>query len=277
MQPVATRRQFLALSSAALAFAPRASRANAAERGFKLGVASYSLRKFSREQSIGMLKQMDVQYVSIKDYHLALTSTPEEIRAARAEFDAAGLTTLSCGMIKFTEDDERDMRAKFEYAKRAGFPMIVCGPTRATLPKLEKFVKEYDVRIAVHNHGPEDPHFPTPQSALPILANMDPRCGLCVDCGHTAQTGVDVVAAIREAGARVLDVHLKDLRDIRNPNSWCDVGEGVIPVPAIFRELRRMGYRGGVMLEYEIHENAPLAGMQKSLAYMRGAAAALDA
>jgi len=276
MQTLANRRQFLALSSAALAAAARPFGAIAAERGFKLGVASYSLRRFTRPQAIQMLKQMEVRHVSIKDYHLPLTSTPEEIRAARAEFDAAGLTTLSCGMIKFMEDDERDMRAKFEYAKLAGFPMIVCGPTRVTLPKLEKFVKEYDIRIAVHNHGPEDPHFPTPQSALPILAGMDPRCGLCVDCGHTAQTGADVVAAIREAGARVLDVHLKDLRDIRNPNSWCDVGEGMMPVAAIFRELRRMDYRGGVMLEYEIHENDPMAGMQKSLAYMRGSAAALE-
>ena len=111
------------------------------------------------------------------------------------------------------KDDEADIRSKFEYAKRAGFPLIVCAPTAETLPKLEKYVKEYDIKIAVHNHGPEDKNFPTPQSVLKAVKGMDPRCGLCMDIGHTSRTGADIVESIQEAGPRLLDMHTKDLAD----------------------------------------------------------------
>jgi len=121
--------------------------------------------------------------------HLPLTSTPEEIKAARKEFEDAGLIIEGGGNITFSKDDEQDMRSKFEYARLAGLPLIVCAPTHVTLPKMEKFVKEYDIKIAVHNHGTEDKHFPTPQSVLEVVKNMDPRCGLCIDIGHTARTG----------------------------------------------------------------------------------------
>ena len=76
-------------------------------------------------------------------------------------------------------------------------PLIVCAPTHDTLPLMEKYVKQYDIKIAIHNHGPEDKHFPTPQSVLEAVRNMDPRCGLCIDVGHTARTGVDVVESVR--------------------------------------------------------------------------------
>jgi sugar phosphate isomerase/epimerase len=271
-----SRRGFLATSAASLALARSGFAAKAPEQGaFKIGVATYSLRKFTRERAIQMLHELNVKYVSIKDFHLPLNSTPEQIREARAEFDKNGLVTLSGGVIRFAKDDEGDIRSKFEYAKLAGIPMIICMPDRAILPKLENFVKEYDIKIAVHNHGPQDPNFKTPQSALALLKGMDPRCGVCVDLGHTALTGVDVVESIREAGSRLLDMHIKDLHDVKNSGSWCDVGDGVLPVVGIFKQLNRMGYRGGVMLEYEINEDNPMPGMQKSLAYMRGVAAAL--
>jgi sugar phosphate isomerase/epimerase len=242
---------------------------------FKLGVATYSLRKFSREQAIAMLKQMNVRYINIKEFHLPIDSTPEEIQAGRKEFEDAGFIIEGGGNISFDKDDDQDIRRKFEYAKVAGMPIIVCAPTHVTLPKMEKFVKEYDIKIAVHNHGPEDKQFPTPQSVLEVVKTMDPRCGLCIDCGHTARTGVDVVESIREAGPRLLSMHIKDLANSKERDSQCDVGEGVLPIAKIFRQVRKMHYTGGVMLEYEIHENDPLFGMQKSLAFMRGVRAGL--
>jgi len=107
------------------------------------------------------------------------------------------------------------------------------------------------------------------------VKNMDPRCGLCIDCGHTARTGVDVVESIRETGPRLLSMHIKDLADAKVRDSQCDVGEGVLPIVGILQQLRKMHYTGGVMLEYEIHENDPLFGMQKSLAFLRGVRAGL--
>ena len=276
MQINPSRRSFMGATAAALTL-PKIgfSTINDSFGGFKLGIASYSLRKFSRPQAIEMLKQMNVTLVNIKDVHLSLTSTPDEIRAAVKEFDDAGIAIEGGGNISFPKDDEADIRAKFEYAKLAGMPIIVCAPTHVTLPKLEKFVKEYNIKIAVHNHGTEDKQFPTPQSVLEVVKDMDPRCGLCIDIGHTARTGVDVVESIRLAGPRLHSMHSKDLRDFSSRDSQCDVGEGKIPIIAIFKQLHSMNYRGGVMLEYEIHESDPSLGMNKSLSYMRGAVAAL--
>jgi sugar phosphate isomerase/epimerase len=276
MDLTTSRRTFLSASAAALALSRTGTAATSEDvHDFKLGVATYSLRKFSRPQAIAMLKKLNVKYVDIKDVHLPLTSTPDEIKAARKEFEDAGFIIEGGGNITFSKDDEQDMRSKFEYAKLAGLPLIVCAPTHVTLPKMEKFVKEYDIKIAVHNHGTEDKHFPTPQSVLEVVKNMDPRCGLCIDIGHTARTGVDLVASIREAGPRLLSMHTKDLADSKAKESQVDVGDGVLPIPAIFKQLHKMNYTGGVMLEYEINADDPMPGMQKSMAYMRGVMAGL--
>jgi sugar phosphate isomerase/epimerase len=271
-----SRRNFLAASAGALAVSRSGFSATTEDpHDFKLGVATYSLRKFSREQAIAMLKQMNVRYINIKEFHLPVDSTPDQIKGARKEFEDAGFMIEGGGNVSFAKDDVEDIRHKFEYAKLAGMPIIVCAPTHVTLPKLEKFVKEYDIKIAVHNHGPEDKQFPTPQSVLEVVKNMDPRCGLCIDCGHTARTGVDLVESIREAGPRLLSMHIKDLADSKARDSQCDVGEGDLPIVGVFKQLHKMHYTGGVMLEYEIHEDDPLMGMQKSLAYMRGVMAGL--
>jgi len=245
--------------------------------GFKLGVASYSLRKFTRTQAIKMVKQLNTPYISVKEFHLPSSGTPEEIAEGRKEFADAGLIVLSGGVITFSKDDDADIRHKFEYAKLAGFPMITCMPTAKNLPKVEKMVKEYDIRMALHNHGKTDKNFPTPQDALKAIDGMDPRCGLCIDVGHTAEAGADVVESIRLAGSRLFDIHIKDESDLSNENSQVPVGEGHMPIPAIFRELKKLNYRGGVMLEYEVDENNPMPGMAKSFAYMRGVLAGMQA
>jgi len=241
----------------------------------KLGIASYSFRSFPRAKAIEMAKALGTPYLNVKDFHLKLESTPEEIAAAKKEFAEAGIILVGCGNVSFPKDDESDIHGKFEYAKRAGFPLIVCAPTAVTLPKLEKYVKEYDIKIAVHNHGPEDKNFPTPQSVLKAVKDMDPRCGLCMDIGHTSRTGVDIVESIEEAGPRLLDMHTKDLGDPMMKDSQTAVGDGRLPIPRIFQQLVRMKYAGCVNLEYEIHADDPLPGMQKSFAYMRGVLAGI--
>ncbi|HZS57015.1 MAG TPA: sugar phosphate isomerase/epimerase [Bryobacteraceae bacterium] len=247
----------------------------------KLGIASYSFRKFSRAQAISMTLQLGTHYLNVKDFHLPLDSTPEQIDVAVKEFHDAGIVLVGCGNVSFDKDDENDIRHKFEYAKRAGFPLIVCAPTHTTLPKLEKFVKEYNIKIAVHDHGPEDKNFPTPQSVLEVVKDMDPRCGLCMDIGHAARTGIDLVEWIQRAGPRLLDMHAKDLADPHNPDwkvgrdSQVPVGEGKLPIKQVFAQLIKMNYKGCVNLEYEIHPDDPLPGMQKSFTYMRGVLADL--
>lgn len=272
-----TRRGLLGTGAAALAALHRAgSIARAAEEeGIKIGVATYSLRKFSRPQAIDMLKQLKVKYVSIKSFHLPYEYTPAQLQEAMAEFKAAGFTTLSAGNNDMAKDDDAALRSYFNYAKNAGIPMLVIAPSHETMPKIEKLVKEYNIRVAIHNHGPEDKHYPSPQSVLKDIKNMDPRVGLCMDIGHASRAGADIVESAREAGSRLIDMHVKDLADLSTAKSQCDVGDGKLPFPALFRQLKRMNYTGGVMLEYEINEDAPLMGMARSLAYMHGAWAAL--
>jgi sugar phosphate isomerase/epimerase len=246
--------------------------------GMKLGVATYSLRSFDRPTAIEMLKKMQVKYVSIKDIHLKIGAPPSETKAGRAEFDAAGLVVTSGGNVDMTRGvTVDDLRKQFEYAKAAGLPMMVCAPTHANIKAVETLVKEYNIRIAIHNHGPEDKNFPTPQSVLDVVRKLDKRCGLCMDIGHSALTGIDVVKAIADAGDRLFDMHVKDLRDLKNRDSGCDIGDGALSFPAIFKQLKKMGYTGCINMEYEINAKDPMMGMQRSLSYERGVLAALAA
>jgi sugar phosphate isomerase/epimerase len=275
-----SRRSFIrsaAVAAAALPVGlPAASRA-ARRRGgrVRLGVASYSLRGLDREAAIRVLVALRTPYVSIKSFHLPYESTPGEIEAGRRAFLDAGLTIVGGGLVPLTEDDDASMTRYFEYAKAAGFPLMVIGSTPDALPRVERFVKAYGIAVALHNHGPEDPHFPAPSDALPLIRDMDPRVGLCIDVGHAARTGRDVVQEIADAGDRVLDVHLKDLADLSDAASQCVVGEGSMPIPDIFRQLDRMGFDGYANLEYEIDESDPAPGMLRSIAFMRGVHAGL--
>ncbi len=243
--------------------------AKAAKAPFHLGVATYSLRKLSRADAIAGIKKMGVGYVSIKSMHLPLDASQAELKMGIGEFRAAGLTVLSGGNISLSDPDEAKLRKNFEYAKMAGLPMIVCAPTHATLPTVHKLVKEFNIKAAIHNHGPEDKHFPSPQSVLDAIKGFDPRVGLCVDIGHTARTGVDVVEALKSAGPRLLDMHVKDLKDLSKKESQCAVGEGAMPMREIFAALKKMNYRGGCMLEYEINADNPVPGMIQSFDFMR--------
>jgi len=278
-----TRRDFLtaaAVGAAGLTLpiaASGASRraASADLRHIRLGIASYSLRELGRDDAIAAIRALRAEYVSIKSFHLPYESTRQELAAGREAFEGSGLTIVGGGLITLQQDDDDDIRTYFEYAKAAGMPLMVIAPTPATLPRIERFVQEYDIKVAIHNHGPEDAYFPGPRDALPLIRNMDPRVGLCVDLGHTTRTGVDIVEALADAGERVLDVHAKDLKDLLDRDSQCIVGEGAMPIPAIFRQLDEMNYAGYVNLEYEIDAENPLPGMQRSFAYMRGVLAGL--
>jgi sugar phosphate isomerase/epimerase len=269
-----SRRGFL-LGAGALGLAPlRGETTNNGRDDIKLAVATYSLRGYQRDLAIKMIKELNVRYASVKEYHLPYNDTTEQLAHGRKKFQEAGIEIVAGGVIYLTKDNDADIRRYFEYAKACGMPMMAIGPTAETMPRIERFVKEYNIKIAIHNHGPEDKHFPTPQSALRIVKDMDARCGICIDAGHAARAGADVVESIREAGARLFDMHIKDLRAIQK-DSGCAVGEGVLPITAMFKELKRMNYAGTVSLEYEIEEDNPFTGMKASFAYMRGVLAGL--
>jgi sugar phosphate isomerase/epimerase len=280
------RRNFL-VSSAALAapFAGSASSAETAPGDLKLGVATYSFREFQRDLCIKNVKALGIQYVDVKEFHLPQTDPPALLEAGRKAFDKAGLTVIGGGNVSLAEPDEAGLRKHFDYAKTVGFPMMICAPRHENLSIIEKLAKEYNIKIAIHNHGPEDKNFPTPQSVLDAIKGMDPLMGLCMDIGHTCRAGADPVEWIDKAGPLLFEMHTKDLKDLSGPHgpgappafSQCPVGDGAIPIPAIFKHLKKIGYQGVCSLEYEIEGDDPMPGMQKSFAYMKGVLAGLRA
>src|SRR3984957_1895542 len=241
-----------------------------------LGLASYTFRNFSRAQMIGYLKQLNVSALNAKDVKDHLPMDTQEEAGALADSAAGGIKLHAAGTIYFAKDEDADIRSKFEYCKRAGIGVIVAGdPAPETLPRIEKFVKEYDIRIAIHNHGPEDKLWHSPLDVLKAVKNMDPRIGCCIDVGHTVRAGTDVVHAIHEAGPRLFNLHMKDLANFQDKESQVAVGEGMMPVRKMFAALISINYKGFVDLEYEIHPDDPMPGVISSFAYMRGVLAGM--
>jgi sugar phosphate isomerase/epimerase len=273
------RRDFLTTVAAASLLPHVSLRASAqtaaAPERLKLGVASYSLRKFPFEKALEMAKACGVKYINFKDVHLARTDPPDAIKAARAKTEAAGFTIMGGGTITM-KNDEAAVRKDFEYAKLAGMPLIVAAPSTDSLDVVEKLAKEFQIKVAIHNHGPEDKFFPSPYDVYKAVKGRDKMMGLCVDIGHTWRAGVDPTKAILELRDRVYDLHVKDLRDLKDRDSQVIVGKGAIDFPALFRALIKIGYSGHVGLEYEIDADDPLPGMLQSFAYMRGVLAGIS-
>jgi sugar phosphate isomerase/epimerase len=275
-----TRRAFLGTAAAAVAapaLAVHGSRAAApapAARTLNIGIASYSMRKFRLDQALAMAKTIGIKHMTFKDVHLPRTDSPDAIAANRRKIEAAGITIMGGGTITMKNEPDQ-IRKDFAYAKLAGFPLIYAAPEPPALDFIEQMVKEHDIKLAIHNHGPEDKAYPAPKDAYLAIQNRDRRMGLCVDIGHTSRTGTDFVQAIVDYKDRVYDLHVKDLSDPMNKDAQVEVGRGVFDIPRLFRTLLQIGYAGQVGLEYEIKEDDPLPGMIESIAYMRGVLAAL--
>jgi sugar phosphate isomerase/epimerase len=279
-----SRRNFLqsaGLSVAACALPVRSYAQRAAdilgEFPVKLGLASYTFRNFSRSQMIGFMKQLNVTQLNVKDVKDHLPIDPTEEASALADYASAGIHLHAAGAIYFPKDEDADIRSKFEYCKRAGISVIVAGdPSPESLPRIEKFVKEYDIRIAIHNHGPEDKLWHSPLDVLKVVGHMDPRIGCCIDVGHCARAGTNVVEAIHAVGPRLFNMHMKDLTDFTSKESQVAVGDGIMPVRSIFEALIATKYKGFVDLEYEVHGDDPMPGVIASFSYMRGVLAGMN-
>jgi sugar phosphate isomerase/epimerase len=275
-----TRRNFLATGAiaAAAAVMPNSRAAVAQspqETGkpspIKLGLASYTFRNFTRAPLIAYMKQLNVTALNAKDAKDHLPTDPAAEAAALVDYGANNIKLHAIGAVYFATDEDADIQSKFEYAKRAGVSVIVAGdPAPATLPRIEKFVKQYDIRIAIHNHGPEDKLYPSPLDVLKVVKDLDSRIGCCIDVGHCVRAGTDVVEAIHACGPRLYNMHMKDLTSFTDKESQVAVGDGIMPVREIFQALIKTNYPGFVDLEYEVHPDDPMPGVISSFAYMRG-------
>jgi sugar phosphate isomerase/epimerase len=265
--------QTVALAAAGLPLATgrRGEAATLADgwRGLKAGVASYTLRKLPLDAAIAAIQRVGLSYVSIKDFHLPLKSTAEERRAVAAKFKAAGITPLSCGNITM-QNDEANVRQAFEYARDTGLPTIVCSPHPDSMPILDKMVKEFDIKLAIHNHGPEDKRFPSPHDVWNAVQKYDQRIGFCIDVGHTARAKVDPAEAIRKYKDRLYDLHFKDIGSTAPDGKTVECGRGVLDLKSIVQAALDIRYPHLFSFEYEKDENDPVPGLAESIGYTRG-------
>jgi inosose dehydratase len=243
--------------------------------GLKLGITSYTLRNFSLDQAIAMTKQTGVQYLSLKDVHLSLKASPAERQEARKKVEAGGLALMGGGVI-YLNNKEEEVRAAFEYAKDAGMPTIICSPDPAAMDLVEKMAKQFQIRIAIHNHGPGDKRYPSPLDVLRMVKDRDALMGICMDVGHTVRIGEDPVAVIQQCASRLYDFHIKDVNQATAAGGAVPVGRGVIDIVAVLRTLVSLKFPYHVALEYEANGNAPMPGVLESIGYMRGVLAAID-
>jgi sugar phosphate isomerase/epimerase len=281
-----SRRRFLqaglagsaALAAGALAGASLAEAAEAARdpfHGLKVGIASYSLRKFNLDQAIATTREAGVRYITLKDVHLAMKSTPAERKEARKKIADAGLVLMGGGVISIANKEEA-VRDVFEYAKDAGMPTLVCSPDPAALDTIEKMAGQYGIRIAIHNHGPGDKLYPSPLDVLRLVKDRDARMGLCMDVGHSVRLGEDAVAVLKQCVGRMNDFHMKDVTAATAKGGAAVVGKGVIDIPGVLKVLVAAKFPYHVALEYETDADAPLPGIKASFDFMRGALSKMD-
>lgn len=240
---------------------------------FHLGMASYTLRKFSTDQAIAMTKRLGLEWICFKSFHLPLEAKPEEIAATVEKVKKAGLRLYSGGVISMGKPEQ--VQQAFAYAKAAGMQMIIGSPHPDLLELVEEEVKKTGVGLAIHNHGPGDKWWPLPQTAYEKIKNLDRRIGLCIDIGHTVRYGADLLKTVEQTADRILDIHVKDVTEATAKGHCCPAGRGVIDLPALFGKLIQIGYSGVCSLEYEVEENDPLPGSAESIGYFRGILAVL--
>ncbi len=241
---------------------------------FSLGVVSYTFKDFSLEKALAMTKRVGLKHICLKSFHLPLESKPEEIARVAERVKQAGLDLYGGGVIYLQNPAE--VQQAFEYAKAAGMGVIVAAPLAELLPLVDEKVRAYDIRLAIHNHGPGDKLFPTPESAYRKIEKLDPRVGLCMDIGHTVRAGVDPVRDARRFADRLLDVHLKDVSAASPAGQTVEIGRGVIPIPQFLRALIETGYAGKLGFEFEKDSKDPLPGLAESVGYTKGVLAVVS-
>lgn len=235
--------------------------------GLRVGMHTYTLRNFTFDRAVEITKGLGLKYIGFNPRHTPFNATPEQLRAFREQVAAAGMELMALGVVAFgPKDPER--RKIFEMARDGGFKTISTSAPRETLAELQPLVEEFGIRLAVHNHGPSD-YWSTPEKLMETLKDLHPGIGACVDIGHYKRAGVEPHHALRLLGARVLDVHLKDVDKAEESGKSVVMGTGVIDVKEALRVLLEIKFTGHTAIEYEAEPANPVPAIEKSLEYVR--------
>ncbi|MDR3260533.1 MAG: sugar phosphate isomerase/epimerase [Tannerella sp.] len=242
------------------------------EELFKIGMAGFTFRSFDIDQTLQMLDRLDVRYLCIKDFHLPFNSTDANIKAFHAKLAAKNIIGYGVGPVYMNSEKEVD--DAFDYARRVGVKIMVGIPPQGLFAYVSQKVKQYDIRYAIHNHGPED-KFPDATSIYERVKDLDPRMGLCLDVGHNMRAGKNPATDLKRYSARIFDIHIKNVTEATEKGGTCEMGRGVIDIPELVKTLRSVKYSGVCSLEFEKDGNDPLAGVAESIGYLRGVIDAL--
>jgi inosose dehydratase len=235
---------------------------------FTLGMAGYTFREFSIDQTIAIMKRVGVTNLSLKDFHMPMNSTQEQITAVIEKFRNAGINVYTVGVIYMKTPAAVDQA--FEYTRMAGVNLIVGAPDYELLPYVEKKVKTYDFRLAIHNHGPDNPLYPNATDIWNHVRDLDPRIGICLDIGHSTRDGADPAVDMIKYGKRIFDMHIKDVDKATKEGETVEMGRGIIDIPGMIAAIRKTGYSGRCSLEFEKDMKDPLAGIAESIGYWKG-------
>lgn len=234
---------------------------------FKLGMAGYTFVNFDIDKTLDIMQRLDVHYLCIKDFHLPLDSTDEQIAAFKEKLAAKGVTGYAVGPIYMKSEAEVD-RA-FAYAQRVGVKLVVSVPNYELLPYVDQKVKEYDFRTAIHLHGPDIKTYPDATDVWEHVKGLDPRIGMCLDLGHDLRNGCDPIADFKRYRSRVFDIHLKDVTDNTKAGHAIELGRGKIDFRSLVKALRKAGYTGSCSLEYEKDMKDPFLGIAESIGFFK--------
>ena len=265
---VGDRQALVAGGMTAAAGGAMTAAAGAIPTALQLGIAGYTWLHVPMDQSIAMMKRLAIDAFSIKDFYLPLDSDAAKVSEVVGVFSAAGIRIYGAGVIYMKSQQEVD-RA-FAYAKLLGVELIIGVPNPELLGYVDQKVKETGIRVAVHNHGPEDKLYPSPADVWGRIKGLDERIGLCLDIGHAARAGADPVKAVKEYGARIFDLHIKDLAVLSRDYHPAVLGRGVLDIPGLLRTLKERRYSGYCSIEFEMDMTDPYPGIAESVGYFRG-------
>ena len=275
---MSTRRNFIRNATLALTTATLAPLVNKGESFYRdefehskdlpVGIADWTFVDFDIPQSIQMMQRLDIHHMTIKNFHLPFDSTKEKIDEVLKQYNDGGISIYGVGVIYMKNKDEVDQA--FEYAKNAGISLIIGVPEHDQIDYVEQKVKSYNIKLAIHNHGPEDKMYPSPQIAYDLIKDKDPRMGLCLDIGHAQRAGVDPAKAVLKYKKRIFDMHIKDVTKGAQDGKAIEAGRGIIDFPTLVRALRKIKYPGHCGIEFEKDMKDPFPGIAESIGYFKG-------
>jgi inosose dehydratase len=228
--------------------------------------------KNNLEKVIEVMTKVDVKKISLKNFQLPYDCTQQQADEVIGKFKAAGIDVYGLGVIYLKTEQEVDNA--FNYAKMAGVKVIICAPAFEVLGYVEKKAKEYKIKIAIHNHGPEDKLFPDIDSIFEKIKTMDLLMGICLDIGHTFRCGHDPAAMLLKFKDRIYDMHIKDVDAPVEKGQNVVNGRGKMDFIGLVKALNKSGYSGSCSLEYE-QKGDPAVGIAESVGFFRGVVASV--